>query len=651
MNDTPSSSLLDQLQERLSGDEDLEWEFKAAQGNLPRDLWPTISAFANTAGGWIVLGVREQLNGFHLIGIRNPALLLKDLHAQLRNQQKISYATCGAEDVSVETLGDKSVIVVRVPAAPRTSRPVYIDGSRYTGTYVRRDSGDYHCTQSEVDRMVREAGATTADATILPHFTLDDLDDDALRRYRRRFQTQDPGSYLNGMDDTEFLRAVGGYGEVRGTGQRGPTIAGLLVFGTPPAIREIRTRHVVDYRKLVGEDDPARRWEDRVHHNGNLYNAFEIIFPRLAADLPAGFMLRGATRVDETSAHTAMREALVNLLVHADYTEMQASLIEHSQELYLFRNPGDSRVSERDLLLGNRSDPRNPIIVDMFRRIGLAEDAGTGIRKIVGGWRRAGFQRPEIDIGTERYEFSLRLRSVHLIADEDIAWLLALGDDWSEPEQLALVTARHEGDIDNPRLRRRAGLLLAEATKVLTRLRDRGFLLMVGGKRGARYQLGQATEASNNAAFPATVTSGAGFPRQGSSDGSIAPATIERGNSQEGIDDYSRSTAGSGGNTADNESSSADIDARLELVAARANNKYRLTPMEREEIVLSLCSIAPLSINQLSSFLGRSPAHLRSVLRELIAAGHLQYLYPNAPRHPLQRYMTSTAHDHRAPGT
>jgi hypothetical protein len=188
-------------------------------------------------------------------------------------------------------------------------------------------------------------------------------------------------------------------------------------------------------------------------------------------------------------AKVERREALINLLVHADYAESQASLILHSPEGYNFRNPGDSRVSVSDLFLGDRSEPRNLDLVRMFRFIGLADEGGTGMPKIIRAWRQLGFQLPKIDVGTERYEFEIRLRHAHLIAVEDRSWLRSLRRHWTEPEQLALVIARHEGEIDNLRLRTITGLHSADVTKVLGSLRTHGFLQIIGGGRNARYEL------------------------------------------------------------------------------------------------------------------------------------------------------------------
>ena len=432
-------SLLAALLERLEGQEALDLEFKSGRGGLPKSLWPTISAFSNTNGGWIVLGVveEEEKGAFTLEGVVNAPARLKTFFDLIRNPQKVSYPICGASDVNVELLDDKQVIVVRVPAAPRKSRPVYINGNPYDGTYVRRHSGDYLCTKQEVDRMMREASDVAADSAILRGYDWDDLHLESLVRYRRRYQTLQRESPWNGYDDRRFLQAIGGFRRDRESGHEGITAAGLLMFGLSEAIRDWRTRHLIDYRLVSDEGTLDARWDDRVAWEGNLLGAFEAIYPRLVADIPVPFRLEGAARVDQGPVHVALREALVNLLVHTDYTETQASLIKRSPEGYLFRNPGSSRIAETDLLMGDRSDPRNPELVHMFRFIGLADEAGTGMPKIIKAWRELGFRLPAIDVGTERYEFSLLLRHAHLLSEEDRIWLRSLGEGWTEAEQTA----------------------------------------------------------------------------------------------------------------------------------------------------------------------------------------------------------------------
>jgi ATP-dependent DNA helicase RecG len=251
-------SLLTKLIDRLRQQEALELEFKQAHGGLPKDLWPTVSAFANTNGGWIVLGIAEEGDTAVIRGVRNANTLLQQLNDLLRNPEKVSTPVCYASDVSVERLGNHELIVVRIPAASRKVRPVFVNGHPYKGTYVRRHGGDYHCTKQEVDRMMRDASEMSVDSTVLGNFDEDDIDSTTLTGYRRIFATRDPTSPWNAYDDRRFLAAIGAWGRDRERGTAGLTIAGLLLLGKQESIRDWRPRHLIDFRKLPDNAEGKR---------------------------------------------------------------------------------------------------------------------------------------------------------------------------------------------------------------------------------------------------------------------------------------------------------------------------------------------------------------------------------------------------------
>lgn len=618
--------LLEKLAKRIKGEEHLELEFKKARGGLPSSVWETISAFANTNGGWIVLGVDEEAG--KIVGVKNPKKMLANLHSLFRNDQKISYPACGANDIDIEKVENKPLIMMRVPEVSRRHRPVYINGNPYDGTYVRRNEGDYHCSKQEVDRMMREASADSEDSTILDSLGWDDLDDDAVVRYRQRFQSQKPGSAWNGYDDERFLRAIGAVAREPHEGREGLTVAGLLMLGHGEDISAWRPRHLIDYREIPSDPGESERWEDRITWEGNLLGAFEEIFPRLSADLPVKFRLesRSGTRVDESPVQVVLREALINLLAHADYSEAQTSLIKRSEEGFLFRNPGSSLVPKEDLLSGDRSEPRNPNIVKMFRYIGLAEEAGTGISQIIHLWRSQGLEMPRIDPGTERYEFALELRYSHLLSEDDRKWLNGLGrDGWTEAEQLALVSARHDGEIRNEKLRKLTGEHRADVTKILGNLRDEGYLEKKGYGKGAYYILGEkaaAERAQPKLELEETSTPEAGCEQESDE--------IDE-SSKEIIGDSERGT----------EDSTDGKEAQLRRLAKPAREKARLRPEKLKNTILLLCSRTPLSVSELADLLKRSKHHLRPQLRDLIQQDKLEYTHPESPRHPNQKYRVS----------
>lgn len=170
------STLLEQLVLRLQSQESLEIEFKRGRGGLPTDLCSTVSAFAKTNGGWILVGVREQPGGApDLEGLTNPDARLQDFYNQIRNPQRVSSPVCGAADATIETVGGARLLVIRVPAASRRDRPVYIGRNPYEGTYVRRHSGDFVCSERKVKRMMREASDAAADSALLTGYGFDAL--------------------------------------------------------------------------------------------------------------------------------------------------------------------------------------------------------------------------------------------------------------------------------------------------------------------------------------------------------------------------------------------------------------------------------------------------------------------------------------------
>lgn len=633
-------TLLVTLLERLMGQESSDLEVKAAHGGLPRDIWPTISAFANTRGGWLVLGVEEIAGSYRLTGVPDAPIVLQTFHNQQRNPQKISFAPCDVSDASMEPLeGQKALIVIRVPAAPRRYRPVYINGNPYGGTYLRRGSGDFQATKQEVDRMMREASDVSADTTILEDFGLNDIEAMSLASYRRRFQTQRPAAPENNYDDLTFLKNIGGFARDRRSGHEGLTVAGLLMFGRPACIREWRHLHLIDFQRVPVAGQLDQDWHDRLLWEGNLFDAFSVIYPRLVVDQPVPFQLEGGTRLDDSAMHVVLREALVNLLVHADYAETQASLVLRADDGFVFRNPGSSRVLEEDLLTGHRSDPRNPTLVRMFRLIGWAEEAGSGIPRIFRSWRDLGFQLPLIDVGAERYEFTLSLRPSHLLSDEDRNWLSRLGDRWTEAEQLALVIARHDDDVDNLKLRRLTGQHSADASRVLVGLRNRGLLNMIGGGRAARYQLhGVAAEFLEQAVLPGITTT---EPQSTmlEPDG----MTWDLDGSDPNLEGSNQSLESLPSNLEGLTEFSLDLQTLLWRTGEPARQRSYLDMKTRDEILATLCAIAPLSIRQIATIVDRSETYLREPLRKLVADGRIAFLFPQSPNHPKQKY-TMSAH-------
>ena len=373
-------------------------EAKKARGGLPRSIWETYSAFANTLGGIILLGVIEdEHKQLEAVGVPDPDLLVKEFWNIVNNVNKVSVNILSASDVSVESVDEKSIVVINVPRAQRADRPVYLLDNPLRESYRRNGEGDYRCTQEEVRAMLRDAAMRTQDMIVLDNLDLDALNRESLHSYRTRMQACRPGHVWEGNSDQEFLYKIGAVGRDK-QGVFHPTGAGLLMFGNEYEIVKEFPNYFLDYREKM---DLQVRWTDRFvsssgDWSGNLYDFYFRVYNRLALDIRTPFQMKNGSRVDDTPIHEALREVLANCLINADYYGRQGIVIEKTPESFSFSNPGGFRVDVEAAISGGISDPRNAVLIKMFNLINIGERAGSGIPNIFRIWNKEGWPAPVI---------------------------------------------------------------------------------------------------------------------------------------------------------------------------------------------------------------------------------------------------------------
>ena len=122
--------------------ESVDLECKLAQGQsglgeVPKDFWLTYSAMANTQGGVVLLGVREKAGVFSVAGLPDADKLRRDVFNTANNPAKVSANLLTDADVWVWEVAGKQVLVVRIAAAPRQVKPVFLNGQPLGNTYRR----------------------------------------------------------------------------------------------------------------------------------------------------------------------------------------------------------------------------------------------------------------------------------------------------------------------------------------------------------------------------------------------------------------------------------------------------------------------------------------------------------------------------------
>ena len=390
-------------------------EAKRALGGLPNSIWETYSAFANTLGGIILLGVEEDHNkSLRAIDLPDPERLMKLFWDAVNNPQKASVNILSSKDVRIEKVDGKRIIAINVPRADRFYRPVYVDGNPLN-TYRRNGEGDYKVTREEYQAMVRDASVRSQDMLVLTEMKTDVFNTESVRGYRQRMKLTRPGHVWETLDDDEFLLKIGA-AAIGEDGKKHPTGAGLLMFGNEYDIVREFPYYFLDYREDMYENT---RWSDRIisssgDWSGNILDFYFRIYNRLQLDLRVPFALRDGIRIDDTPVHKALREALVNCMVNADYYGPRGLVIIKTGGFIQMSNPGGFRIGVDVARGGGISDPRNAVILKMFNMIDIGERAGSGIPNIFRVWREQGWQEPIIlqEIKPERTVLILPLEEV-----------------------------------------------------------------------------------------------------------------------------------------------------------------------------------------------------------------------------------------------
>ena len=591
--------------------ENEELEFKGAKGGFPGSFWETYSAFANTNGGIIILGIKEKQDGLKSDNLTYEDVdkLQKDLWAGLGNRNTINLNLLNNDDVKPLKVEDSYVLIVMVPRASRDQRPVHVGHDPYSGTYRRGYEGDFKCTRSEVQRMFADADLTrTTDKRILDGFTIDDIDKESLRQYRQLFNIAKPDHVWSTLDDFSFLRQLGAYRKDRRSGEEGFTVAGILMFGKSDAITddECLPNFFPDYRNETTFND-TDRWLDRIYPDGtweaNLFQFYLRTLPRLQSFLPKPFSIKDNQRIDQSPAHVAIREVFVNLCVHPDYKAEGSLTVIFKNGTYFFSNPGTMLVSQEQFFEGGESICRNPTIQKMFMMLGPAEKAGSGGAKIMDGWRRNNWKAPFIFERTrpDKVEFWLSMQSLIQpeVLDELSKRLGLDAQKLSSQIQTVLALALTEGYVTNERLRYVLRLHKSDITSLLQQMCKEGWLLSDGYGRGTKYHLVNRAVSDNEVCKNGNVDS-----LETNVDSS--KIIIEESNLSE--------------------------EARSLL------KRKRLSQSEMETLICEITSDWR-TIQDLVLILGKDKSYLRNhVLPSLISRGVLEREYASIPNHPNQRY-------------
>lgn len=347
----------DELRSRLALGEGMHTDFKRQLG-ANRELEKDIVCFANTDGGQLLIGVADDGT---MVGVDDPDQVMV-------TADDVAFQGC-RPPVSIvpETVTVDGVTVVCLNVPKGDQRPYSTGGGTY---YVRSGARCRQASRSELLRMFQASDSLFTDERPLTRLALADLDLDEVQRHAAA-----SGLDVDGVELTAVLRAW------RAFDGSHPTLAGLVCFGRMPQ-RDLEASRVVvgAYAGTDTGDDLT----DRKDLSGGLFEVIEQVETFLNLHLPSRHTIRGfESERDFDIPPAALREAVVNALVHRDYTIPAAVRVFVLTDRVEVHAPGrpPNTVDEAAMRAGVHV-PRNPHIYSRVADGQLATRAGTGIRRI-----------------------------------------------------------------------------------------------------------------------------------------------------------------------------------------------------------------------------------------------------------------------------
>lgn len=420
-----------------------------------------ICGFANASGGKLYIGID---NKGKVTGIDNHNKLLEDLPNKFRDILGVY------PEVNLHEEKGKHYLEIIVPYydVPISLRSKY---------YVRTGSTLQELKGPALNEFILKRTGKTWDNIPVESATLKDIDEDAIQYFTKKALKSKRIAPDAAEEDTETLLSnlhlVNDSGKLKN--------AALLLFGKDP-----KKYFTSAYFKIgrFGESDADLKFQDVVE--GNLIEMADKVMEILKGKyLTSPIHYEGMQRVEELEyPEPALREAILNAIVHKDYKSTTIQLSVYDDKLILW-NPGllPDELNIEMLKEKHPSHPRNKNIADIFFKAGYIEAWGRGISMIMDTCRKAGLPEPTI----EEVAGGMQITFLKDLFSED--YLKRLGLNERQIEAVAYV--KKNGSINNSVYQQINDIGKTTATEDLQTLVEKKIFKQTGGKgRGTKYELG-----------------------------------------------------------------------------------------------------------------------------------------------------------------
>lgn len=361
-------------------------EFKIAKNGLPSNLFETICAMLNRNGGHIFLGIKDD---GEIVGIdRESIRLLRKEFADLCNNSQKIYPTVHLE-IKEYLYDEKSVLYVYVHESSSVHKTV-------NRVFDRNEDGDFDVTSNTnlLSELYIRKKNTYIENKIYPYAKMSDLRPDLIDKVRKMAFNRTANHSWFSMTNEEMLRSAGLYERNLETGEEGITLACILLFGKDEVIESVLPYHKTDAILRLNNVD---RYDDRDDIKTNLLDSYDRLVNFIKKNLPDKFYMEDNLRINVRDV--IARELCSNLLIHREFSNpYPAKLIITKDGIYT-ENANKPRTIGYMDLSNYTPYPKNPKIAKVFKEIGLVDELGSGIRKVVKYTKAYGEEMPTFKDG------------------------------------------------------------------------------------------------------------------------------------------------------------------------------------------------------------------------------------------------------------
>ncbi|MCF8367376.1 MAG: hypothetical protein K9H16_16425 [Bacteroidales bacterium] len=613
-----------ELFEILNETDECVWIEAKGIGDSAASIMETVCSYSNEpglGGGYILMSISADDTApepfqYKVDPMPNPDKLQSDLATQCAGMFNLPVRP----KMTIEKIDGLLALIIWVDELPAKQKPLYIKkhGLPY-GALRRIGSTDQHCTDDDMRVFYQDTGSY--DQTSVKGTSPADVDENALKRYRVLREKVNPAAEELAFNDQELLEALGC---VNKDLKSELNMAGLLLFGSSKLQRSTLPMLRADYIRVQGNtwvQNPDERFTT-IDMRGPLILMLYRLIDAINADLPKGFLLpEDDVQASSTGLPVkALREAIVNALMHRSYREHRPTQIIRYDNRIEIINPGFSLKSEEKLGLPG-SETRNPFIAAVFHDTNLAETKGSGIRAMRRLMEKAHLAPPTFESSRENNEFTTRLLLHHFLDANDLEWLNQFeGFDLTDSQKQALIFVREVGALDNLTYRQMADCDTLKASVDLRELKESELLFSKGKGKSTYYVPGNKLT---------TPPSDLNTPPQSSL--STPPQSIF-------------STQPPAVSTQLPAVSTQPLYMEipqeiLDEIASLRKKEHNFGKVS--DLILKVCNIKCMTSNDIALIFNKREDYLRrKYLNKLIAEKKLRYLYPEMINHPYQAYLT-----------